>query len=81
MPVIIRAKWDLYNSCRLNDSVTLTLMPFYALDVNHTIEVILPNKNGDEVLETYIVKNINTSTQVVGTQTVTAMKYYAYYAT
>jgi hypothetical protein len=76
---IARAKWELYNYCRLQDNITLTCVPIYWLDVNKVIEITLPNKQGIEETNKYIVKQISTTFGVEGTQTITAMKYYAYY--
>ena len=71
-----RAKYELYLRCRLQDTVTLTCIPIYWLDVNNIIEITLPNKQGTETTEKYIVKNISTSLGSSSTQSIKAMKYY-----
>lgn len=76
---LARAKWELYNYCRIQDNITLTCVPIYYLDVNSVIEITLPNKQGTEETNKYIVKQINTTLGKDGVQTITAMKYYAYY--
>ena len=76
-----RAKWELYNSCRIADNITLTCAPIYWADVNWVIEITLPNKQGTEETNKYIIKQINTTLGVEGRQTITAMRYYSYYAT
>lgn len=73
------AKWKLYNLCRVQDSVTLTILPLYWLDVNQVIEITLPNKQGTEETNKYIIKQISTGFGVNEKQTITAMKYYSYY--
>lgn len=74
------AKWKLYNLCRVQDSITITILPLYWLDVNQLIEITLPNKQGIEETNKYIIKQINTGFGVNEKQTITAMKYYSYYA-
>ena len=76
-----RAKWELYNYCRINDSITLNCIPIYWMDVNKVIEITLPNKQGTEVTEKYITKQISTTLDVNGTQSIVAMKYYPYHDT
>ena len=78
---LARAKWELYNSCRIQDNVTLTCAPIYWADVNWVIEITLPNKQGIEETNKYIIKQINTTLGNEGRQTITAMRYYSYYAT
>lgn len=78
---LARAKWELYNYCRLQDNITLTCVPIYWLRVNKVIEITLPNKQGIEETVKYIVKSISTTHGTTGTQTITAMKYYSYYET
>lgn len=75
----IRAEWELYNRCRITDNVTLNCLPIYWADVNWVIEITLPNKQGTEEKNKYIIKQINTTLGVEGRQTITAMRYYSYY--
>lgn len=74
-----RAKFELYTHCRLQDTVTLTCIPIYWLDVNWVIELTLPNKQGITETNKYIIKKINTSGGINGTQTITLMRYYPFY--
>lgn len=76
---LVRAKWELYNYCRLQDSVTITCVPLYWLDVNSLISITLPNKQGTETTEKYLIKQISTTLDVTGTQSVTLMKFYPFY--
>lgn len=78
---LARAKWELYNKCRMQDSITLNCAPIYWLDVNRIISITLPNKQGTETTDKYIIKQINISGGVDGMQTITAMRYYPYYET
>lgn len=78
-----RAKWELYNSCKIKDSIALNCVPIYWCDVNKIINISLPNySDDDEVLYEevlYMVKSISISGGVNGTQTLNCMKYYPYY--
>lgn len=73
-----RAEWELYNYCRLNESVVINCVPLYWLDVNTIIEITLPNKYGTEKTELYIIKSINISGGSNPTQSITMVKYYPY---
>ena len=72
-----RAEWELYNFCRLQDSITINCVPIYWLDVNWLVEIELPNEPKNDGL--YITKSISMNTSVNGTQTIQLMKYYPFY--
>lgn len=74
-----RASYELYRRCRLQDSVILTCLPVYWLDVNWLIELTLPNKNGKKETNMYIIKSISTEFGVDGTQSIQLMRFYPYY--
>ena len=74
-----RADYELYLRCRLQDQIELTCVPVYWLDVNWLTEITLPNKQGGEKTEQYIIKKIDTTLGVNGTQNITMMKYYPLY--
>ena len=76
-----RADYELYTRCRLQDQIDLVCVPVYWLDVNWLIRITLPNKQGTPVTDYYIIKKINTTLGVSGTQTITCMKYYPFYPT
>ena len=76
-----RANYELYTRCRLQDQIDLVCVPVYWLDVNWLIRITLPNKQGIPVTDYYIIKKINTTLGVNGTQTITCMKYYPFYPT
>lgn len=74
-----RANFELYQRCRLLDSVTITCVPIYWLDTNTLIEITLPNVNSTEETNQYLIKSINTTFGVSGTQSISLMRYYPYY--
>ena len=75
----IRANWELYNYCRLQDSITIDVIPLYWLDVNTLISITLPNKHGTSTTEEYLVKQISTTLDITGTQSIQLMKFYPFY--
>ena len=74
-----RANYELYTRCRLQDQIEITCVPVYWLDVNWLISITLPNKQGTEETQKYIIKKISTTLGVSGTQNITMMKYYPFY--
>lgn len=75
-----RANYELYTRCRLQDQLELTCVPVYWLDVNWLVEITLPNKQSPITqAEKYIIKKIDTTLGVNGTQNITLMKYYPFY--
>ena len=71
-----RAKYELYTRCRLNDSLTLTCLPIYWLDVNWLITIKLPTETE---VKPFIVKEISISNGVTATQTIQLMSFYNFY--
>jgi hypothetical protein len=74
-----RAKFELYQRCRLLDTITINVVPQYWLDTNWLVEITLPNKNGIEEKNQYLIKSITTDGGVDGSQSLTLMRYYPYY--
>lgn len=74
-----RAIWELYNYTRLQETVTLTTIPVYWLDVNTVIELTLPNKNSVPVNRRYIINAISTPLGVDSLQTIVISPYYSFY--
>ena len=76
-----RADFELYQRCRLQDSVTLTTVPIYWLDTNWLIEITLPNKSDENkrITGQFLIKSISTTLGTDGTQTIQLMRYYPYY--
>ena len=73
-----RARYEIYLRSRLHDSINITTVPIYWLDVNNIIEYNLPNGNGQSDL--WLVKSINTDISTEGTQSISAIRYYPLYA-
>lgn len=71
-----RAKFEIYSRCRLNDTLSLYMIPVPWLDVNTLIEYSPRGKN--EKYQ-YIIKKISTDYSADGTQSITASRYYPYY--
>lgn len=74
-----RANFELYQRCRLQDSVSITCVPIYWLDTNWLISITLPNKSSTPTTELYLIKSITTDYGTSSTQTINLMKYYPYY--
>ena len=74
-----RARYEIYLRARLHDTITITSVPIYWLDVNQIIEYNLPNNTSGES-DLWLVKSIVTNFDVDGVQTITATKYYPMYA-
>lgn len=71
-----RAQWELYTRDRLLDSLSLTVLPIYWLDVNWLIEITLPTENETKK---FITKEITMSSGVTSVQTITLISYYDFY--
>ena len=71
-----RAQYELYTRCRLNDSLTLTCLPIYWLDVNWLISIKLPT---ERVSKLFTIKEITISSGVTGVQTINLMSFYSFY--
>lgn len=73
-----RARYEVYLRSRLHDSISITCVPIYWLDVNQIISYKLPNS--ESVNDDYwIIKSISTNISVDGTQTINAIRYYPLY--
>ena len=71
-----RAFWELYNYTRMNDSLTLTGVPIYWLDVNTVAEYTTQFDNQTNL---YLIKSINIDLSESGSQTINMIKFYNYY--
>jgi hypothetical protein len=74
-----RARYEIYLKARLHDSIDITCVPIYWLDVNQIISYKLPNNTSDED-EYWLVKSINTDVSTQGLQKINAIRYYPLYA-
>ncbi len=73
-----RAKYELWKSTRLQDSITLTSIPNPWLDVNVLISHAIRGKSQENVAQ-YIIKSISTDYGIEGTQSINAITYYPLY--
>lgn len=74
-----RAKIEIYWKCRLNDSVTLNIVPIPWLDVNIVVSHALKNSNTQN---RYIIKSYSVDYgTITATMSVSMISYYAYYPT
>ena len=73
-----RAKYELWKSTRLQDSITLTSIPNPWLDVNVLISHAIRGKSQENAVQ-YIIKSISTAYGIEGTQSINAITYYPLY--
>ena len=73
-----RAKYELWKSTRLQDSITLTSIPNPWLDVNVLISHAIRGKSQENAAP-YIIKSISTDYGIEGTQSINAITYYPLY--
>lgn len=71
-----RAYWELYTHTRMKDSVDLSCVPIYWLDVNIVGQYTTKFNNQTAL---YLIKSINIDLSVNGTQTINMIKFYNYY--
>lgn len=71
-----RAKYELWLRTRLQDSITINIIPLYWLKVNQLISFTLPNESEPRQ---WLIKNINEEYSVSGTQSIEAIQYYPLY--
>lgn len=71
-----RAKYELYLSARLQDSITITCVPIPWVDVNMLMRYVNPKMGveGD-----FLIKTIAMSLEISGTMTITASRFYPLY--
>lgn len=73
-----RAKYELWKSTRLQDSIALTSIPNPWLDVNVLISHAIRGKSQENAAQ-YIIKSISTDYGIEGTQSINAITYYPLY--
>ena len=74
-----RARYEIYLRSRVHDSINITSVPIYWLEVNDIIEYNLPNSDG-ETTDLWLVKSVSTDISASGTQSISAIRYYPLYA-
>lgn len=71
-----RANYELWLHTRLNDSISLSVVPLYWLDVNILVDYTRVNTTETNQ---YIIKSIDTSLSPDGSQTINMVRYYPLY--
>ena len=71
-----RAEWEIYQRCRMNDSITLTSVPIYWSEVNWMVSY---TPLGQKVVNQYLIRSITTDLTHDGTQTYNLVRWYPYY--
>lgn len=71
-----RANYELWLHTRLNDSISLSVVPLYWLDVNILVDYTRVNTTE---INQYIIKSIDTSLSPDGSQTINMVRYYPLY--
>lgn len=74
-----RARYEIYLRSRVHDSINITSVPIYWLEVNDIIEYNLPNSDS-ETTDLWLVKSVSTDISASGTQSISAIRYYPLYA-
>ena len=73
---VARAKWEIWQRCRLNDSIQLTTVPIYWSEVNWMVSY---TPAGTKMANQYLISSISTDLSPTGTQTYSLVRYYPYY--
>jgi hypothetical protein len=71
-----RAEWEIYRNSRTYDTIKLSCVPIYFLDVNTIVEYT-SKRTGEKAQ--YLVQAVSTDWSHEGTMSVTLQKYYPYY--
>lgn len=71
-----RAYFELYTRCRLNDSLNLSCVPIYWIDVNLRVSY---TPLGEDTTNTYIIQTANIDLSPSGTMELNLSKFYNYY--
>lgn len=71
-----RADFEIYQRCRLQDSISLSMIPIPWLKTHVLINY---SPKGSSVPEKYLIKSISTDYSASGAMSINAIKYYPYY--
>ena len=74
-----RARYEIYLRSRVHDSIQITSVPIYWLEVNDIIEYNLPNSDS-KTSDLWLVKSFSTDISTNGTQRISVIRYYPLYA-
>ena len=66
-----RAKYEIYLHCRMEDTIDLTTVPIYWLDVNKKISFNMGDVNG-----IYVIKRIEIDLSPTGTMAINAINFF-----
>lgn len=73
---IQRAKWEIYQRCRLNDAITIESVPIYWLDVGWKVAY---TPLGGTVTNQYMVDSVHVNLAHNGTQSISLSRFFPYY--
>ena len=73
-----RSKFELYTRCRLNDTITLSCVPVYYLDVHQLASYTTKN---NKATNKYMIQSISMDLDATGAQTVNMSRFYPFYPT
>ena len=71
-----RAKYEIYLRCRLNDSISITTVPIYYMDVNWKTNY---RPLGQDIINQYIIQSISIDLSSGGKQTINMSRFYPLY--
>lgn len=71
-----RAKWEIYQRCRLNDAITIESVPIYWLDVGWKVAY---TPLGGTVTSQYMVDSVHVNLSHNGTQSISLSRFFPYY--
>jgi hypothetical protein len=71
-----RAKWEIYQRCRLNDAITIESVPIYWLDVGWKVAY---TPLGGTVTNQYMVDSVHVNLAHNGTQSISLSRFFPYY--
>lgn len=74
-----RAQYEIYLRCRLNDTVQLTTIPIYYLDVHQLASYTPKANNSFQITYQYMIQSISFDLSETGVQTIALSKYYPAY--
>ena len=74
-----RAQYEIYLRCRLNDTLSLSSIPIYYLDVLQLMEYTPKSNNNAGITYQYMIQNISYDLNESGTMNLSASKYYPLY--
>ena len=71
-----RARWEIYQRCRLNNAITIESVPIYWLDVGWKVAY---TPLGGTVTNQYMVDSVHVNLAHNGTQSISLSRFFPYY--